>query len=228
MSAVAAPPFSAASRASARAAAPGAARVAIERHRSASSGENIKNARASLASSSRSTAAAMCSTESNPVATKGVSALRLCGKSLARIQPASAFIFPYTAPDFRSADAGIPEPPLAPETAGVFGERFPSVAACSRSAAASTAASWSSAQPGTRSPAARSAAMAKGRQIRRALTSSALRETSIPRISATTRMSMKSSSGIVSIFTRRISGGTTASNGLRCASTRSMRVSNKM
>ena len=61
-----------------------------------------------------------------------------------------------------------------------------------------------------------------------ALTSRAFSEMSIPRISATTRMSMKMSSGIVSSFTSRISGGTTASRGERCASIRSMRVSNKM
>ena len=96
------------------------------------------------------------------------------------------------------------------------------------SAASSTVASWSSAQPGMRSPAARSAAMAYGRQIIRAWTSRALSEMSMPRISATTRMSMKISSGMVSSFTRRISGGTCASSGERCASIRSMRVSNKM
>ena len=131
-----------------RAAAPAATRIAIARHRLASSGENIRNARASLSSSSRSMAAATCSTVSKPVATNGVKALRLCGRSLARIQPANAFIFPYTAPDFGSADAPAP----AFGVFGVFGDFV--------SAASSTAASWSSAQPGTRSPAARSAAMA--------------------------------------------------------------------
>jgi hypothetical protein len=50
---------------------------------------------------------------------------------------------------------------------------------------------------------------------------------SIPRIRATTRTSMNVSSGIVSIFTARISGGMSASSGLRCASSMSMRVSKR-
>ena len=41
-------------------------------------------------------------------------------------------------------------------------------------------------------------------------------------------MNMKTVSGMVSIFTNRISGGMSASSGLKCASSMSMRVSNRM
>ena len=78
-----------------------------------------------------------------------------------------------------------------------------------------------------RSPAARSAVMAYGLQIILAC-ASASSETSIPRTSATTRMNMKTLSGMVSILTIRISGGMSASSGDRCASSMSILVSKRM
>ena len=188
--------------------------LASAKHRLRCSPLNLRNAESSFVDSPRWSAAAIASSDVNPDDANGIIAFRSHGRSCSFMNVARAFILAYI-------DCGP-----APVIPGVAAFSSPSsLALCAL--ASLMDASCSSAQEGTRSFAFRSAARAYGRQIMRACTSVSS-EMSIPRINATTRISMKSSSGMVSMRTTRISGGMFESSGETCASIMSMRVSNKM
>mmetsp|Transcript_46116 Transcript_46116/g.73864 ORF Transcript_46116/g.73864 Transcript_46116/m.73864 type:complete len:241 (+) Transcript_46116:701-1423(+) len=192
--------------------------VASSKHRVRCASENLRNALSSLVCSSASTAVAISCTLIIPTPANGMSALRSCGRLFSCIHFANLFIFAYTLCSARSATPPpVPAPApgsVTPPSATPIGARF-------------NTSSWSSAHCGTSSPASRNAAMAYGLQIILAWTSVS-RDTRMPRMSATTRISMKSSSGMVLMLTTRMSSGRSASSGDTCASSKSIRVSKRM
>eukprot|EP00982_Pelagococcus_subviridis_P012012 31136-Pelagococcus_subviridis.AAC.5 len=179
-------------------------------HVSLCSGVNFRNPFSNAVASSRRLAFAISITPIKPTVASGISAFRSHGRSFDFIHTARAFMRAYVPP----VDVPTSSPP-PPRTSPLFllpPPPFPF---------------FSHAHSGTVSPARCSAWIAYGFHISRAWTSTS-QEMSIPRISATTRIIMNTSSGIVRMFTARISAGRSASKGDTCASSMSIRVSNRM